>query len=454
MAHAHDSHHHGDFVEKFTIQPGLRKFIFGLIGVGAFLLVLGVVINIALGEPSAHTEGDPHAAHATEAAGHDAHAADAHTGEAHAGGHHGPSWTGPYWLNRLLTSLVQNGFFFMGISIIMIFFIAVKFTANAGWHVLMMRIPLAFAEFMPVGWLLLMIVVLLEIAGVVHIHAWTDSHRVEGDPLLQSKAWYLNHTFFFIRQLLAGVGWFMAIQAFRKLSVAEETLGGTKTFWSQRKVAAGFLVFFAFTFCAMAFDWMMACDPHWFSTMFGVHMFASCWVSALAMMAILMTYLKKAGYMPQLNESHFHDIGKFVFGFSVFWTYIYFCQFLLIWYANIPEETMYFKRILDNYPFLFALNFVINFIFPFLALMTNTSKRQPLTLSAVAVVIICGHALDMFLATSPSVYGEFGGIGFTEIGAFLLLGGVFLFLGFNSLTKRSLVAKNHPYLEESLHHYY
>jgi len=362
--------------------------------------------------------------------------------------------TGPLWLNRLLTSVTQHAFYFMGVSLLCVFFLAINYASNAGWYVVVERIAMAFTRFIPVGWLLLMLVWALNMAGVVHIYPWTDSERMANDPLLGSKDWFLNTGFFLVRQVFVVIIWMMFDLFLRRRSLAEDSIGGTELFRQRRVLSALFLVVFAFSWSLASYDWILALDAHFFSTMFGVHMFANTWVSALCLIAIVAGFLRYHGYLPQYNEAHMHDLGKYIFAFSIFWTYIWFSQFLLIWYANIPEETMFFKRILDNYPFLFALNLVINFILPLLALMTNTSKRRFQSLVPIAILVFVGKFVDLFLMTHPHTVGADGGIGFIEIGTYLVFLGLFLMIGFNALTKHSLVSKGHPYLKESVLHFY
>jgi hypothetical protein len=198
----------------------------------------------------------------------------------------------------------------------------------------------------------------------------------------------------------------------------------------------------------------MSIDTHWFSTMFGWYVFASWFVTGLAAITLVAVLLKENGYLSAVNENHFHDLGKFMFGFSVFWTYIWFSQFLLIYYANIPEETVYFWERLnsDHYSKFFFINLFLNFFFPFLLFMTRDSKRKLIMLKLVSVIILIGHWSDFYLMITPGTLKEHGGLGFLEIGTALIYLAVFLFVVLNGLSKMPLIAKNHPMLEESLHH--
>ncbi len=373
--------------------------------------------------------------------------------ETHYEEHHKPWGHASYWLTRLMLNIMQNSFYFMGIAVLGLFFIAVNYATNAGWFMALKRIPESFTRIIPIAWGLLFLVWIMEMAGLIHLHPWTNPEAVAADPLLQAKEWYLNLPFFLIRQLLIIAAWIFVDRLMRKYSTSEDAIGGTKLFRKRRQLGAIFLVIFAVSWSLSCFDWILAVDPHWFSTMFAVHMFANHFVSALCMMVIIGVYMKAKGFMPYINESHLHDLGKFIFGFSIFWTYVWFSQFMLIWYANIPEETMFFIKMIDQYPFLFAFNLVINFVFPLLGLMTNTSKRRPMALAIAAGIIFLGKYVDLFLMVSSSTLGPDRSIGFLEIGTYLLFLGLFLVLTFRALEKTNLIPKKHPYIQESLQHW-
>src|SRR5690606_34506629 len=215
------------------------------------------------------------------------------------------------------------------------------------------------------------------------------------------------------------------------------------------------IIIFAVTSSTSAWDWVLSIDTHWFSTMFGWYVFSSWFVSGLAAITLLVVLLKEAGYLKMVNSNHLHDLGKFVFAFSIFWAYIWFSQFLLIYYANIPEESIYFLERLssDHYSMVFFVNLILNFFFPFLVLMTRDAKRQMIFLKIVCVVVLAGHWLDFYLMVTPGVLTVNGGFGFIEIGLALIYFSAFVFTVLTSLAKAPLVAKNHPMLEESIHHH-
>ena len=197
----------------------------------------------------------------------------------------------------------------------------------------------------------------------------------------------------------------------------------------------------------------MSLEAHWFSTMFGWYNFSAMWVTGLASIAIFVILLKKAGYMSWINDNHIHDLGKFIFAFSIFWTYLWFCQFLLIYYANIPEETVYFyKRFEPQFLPLFWLNLAVNFLAPLLILMSRDAKRKVNLLLGVSILLILGHWLDYYMMVMPGTLAEAAGFGIIELGVFLGFIGLFTFTTLTSLSKHALVPKNHPFLEESLNH--
>ena len=213
------------------------------------------------------------------------------------------------------------------------------------------------------------------------------------------------------------------------------------------------MIIFGFTTPIWAFDTIMSLEAHWFSTMFGWYNFAAMWVSGLCVITLIVILMKKAGYLSWVNENHLHDLGKFFFAFSMFWTYIWFSQFLLIYYANIPEETVYFyKRWEPEYLPWFWLNILINFVAPILILMARDSKRQMNRLMFVCIMLLCGHWLDYYMMIMPGTVESHRGFGIIEIGIAIGFVGLFTFLTLSQLTKRSLVSTNHPFLEESINH--
>ena len=204
----------------------------------------------------------------------------------------------------------------------------------------------------------------------------------------------------------------------------------------------------------MSWDWIMSVDPHWFSTLFGWYVFASMFVSGITTIALVTIYLKSKGYLEFVNDSHLHDLAKFMFGISIFWTYLWFSQFMLIWYANIPEEVTYFATRFEYYKLPFFGMLVMNFIFPFLVLMNSDYKRIPWFIVMAGIVVLIGHYLDVYNMIMPATVGSRWGFGMAEIGAIMLFAGLFLITIFYALSKAPLLAKRNPFVKESeLFHY-
>ncbi|MGO3307024.1 MAG: quinol:cytochrome C oxidoreductase, partial [Sphingobacterium sp.] len=219
------------------------------------------------------------------------------------------------------------------------------------------------------------------------------------------------------------------------------------------KLSAIFLVIFGFTTPIWSFDTVMSLEAHWFSTMFGWYNFAAMWVSGLAAITVIVVLVKKAGYLGWVNENHLHDLGKLMFGFSIFWAYVWFAQFILIWYANMPEETVYFyKRFEPEYKPWFWLNIILNFVAPLLLLVDRDTKRKGNIMLFVSILLLCGHWLDYYVMIMPGTVDMHRGFGYIEIGTALGFVGLFTFLVMNKLSKHPLGAKHHPLLDESLHH--
>jgi hypothetical protein len=221
------------------------------------------------------------------------------------------------------------------------------------------------------------------------------------------------------------------------------------------RLSAGFLAVFAISFSFAGVDWFMSLEPHWYSTIFGVYHFAGLILGGLAMITILAIWLERRGPLRGiLTKEHLHDLGKLLFAFSTFWMYIWFCQYMLIWYANIPEETSYFtSRVRGFWWPVFLLNFLLNWAVPFVVLLSVRAKRNSSTLLEVCWTILAGRWVDLYLMIFPPLVGEYPVFGVWELGFLLGSGGLFGLVLFKALRSASLVPVNDPYLAESLHYH-
>lgn len=364
---------------------------------------------------------------------------------------------GYHWTKRLYANLWINNVFFGGLALIGVFFYALQFAASAGWSAGIKRIPLAFGNWIPVAGVLMLVIFFLGSHDIFH---WThedlyNKDSAHFDEILDGKKGYLNVPFFVGRTILYFAVWFAFFWLLKKEARSEDLTGDTRHYVRSKWISAFFIIFFAVTNSTSSWDWVMSVDPHWFSTMFGWFYFAALFVAGLAAITLFVVYLKEQGYLSIVNENHLHDLGKFVFAFSIFYTYIWFGQFFLIYYANIPEETIHYMERLNNMryaPVFYSIIF-LNFVFPFLLLMTRDAKRQIAFLKIVCCIVIFGQWLNFWLMVTPGTLQNNGGLGFMEIGLALIFGGAFVFVVLASISKLPLIAKNHPMLAESIHHH-
>ena len=392
---------------NFQMTPKARNLAFGLIGVGAVLALVGILMN----------SGDEH------------------------------------FLTRLMTNGLINGFFFFAIGLGALFFLALNYAVEAGWYVVVKRIIESVALYLPYGIAIFGgVLLVITVLHGAHIYTWMDGEIVAEDKIIQGKSAYLNVVFFWIRTLVYFFVYLWFLRGFRKRSLEEDTVGGSDIHFKNYRQGATFLVFFAVFSSTSAWDWLMSIDVHWFSTLFGWYTFAGMWVSALVVIVLTVIYLKKLGYLPQVNESHIHDIGKWVFAISFLWSYLWFSQYMLIWYANIGEEVTYYVMRTENFRYLYFGMFFINFVFPMLILMSRDAKRDAGILTFVGVIILLGHWLDVYIMVSAGSLGANAQLGLLELGMLLLMAGVFIFLLLKNLAKAPLMPANHPFLDESMHH--
>ncbi len=429
-------------------------------------------------------------------------------------------------MDRFWSNYLHNTIFFLGISVLAVFFLAAHQIAMAGWHITVKRIPEAISQFSLYGAILMLVVIVGIWAGYHHLYEhWTDdfvthkevtldelkeyeaehgaghgghgkdynrtwqdfqyhqtpeaahhddAHAAEHttahvepvanengmvenphyDRLIDGKSAYLNKPFWTIRSLAYLILWVWVAIVLRRYSLRED-LDGTQAWYQKTRTwAAVFLIIWAVTSSTMTWDWVMSLDPHWYSTLFGWYNFISLFIASICTTILILIYLKRQGHMPQLNENHLHDLGKYAFGFSVFWTYLWFSQFMLYWYGNIPEETRWWlDRARTDYRGLFYANLLLNFLFPFLTLMRRDAKRNMTVLTIVAAGLILTHWLDFYMMITPATLGDDWGFGLLEIGMFVAFAGGFLFVVFRELTKAALIPEKHPMYRESLDHH-
>ena len=358
--------------------------------------------------------------------------------------------------HRAWPSLLFNNYFFIGIAVFGVFFVAKQYVSEAGWSIVLKRVPEAVMSALPVMSLIMLFIMFASIMHWNHIYHWLhegimDPASEHYDRIIAGKEAYLNGSFFIIRTIIYLLGWNYFAKKLRALSVLEDKVVGTAIHFKSVSTSAWFMVFFAVTSAMASWDWIMSIDPHWFSTIFGWYVFAEWGAIGFTTILLFTLYLKRQGYLEDVNENHIHDLGKWIFAMSLVWTYMWFSQFMLIWYANIPEEVTYFMARLEveNYKFLFWFSMIINFIAPIILLMSRDAKRNNGRLIFVGCVILVGHWINSYLLVAPGTLGTHGHIGFTEIGMGLGFAGLFIYLVLNALTKQPLETKNHPFLDES-----
>ena len=355
-------------------------------------------------------------------------------------------------------ALLFNTYFYLGISVFAVFFVALQYVAEAGWSIVLKRVPEAIMGALPVFSGIMLFIMIASIMHWNHIYHWLhegimDPASEHYDRIIAGKEPYLNATFFVIRTIVYLLGWNYFAKKLRSLSLLEDKQSGSGIHFKGISTSAWFMVFFAVTSSMASWDWIMSIDAHWFSTIFGWYVFAEWSAIGFTTIFLFTLYFKRQGYLQDVNESHIHDLGKWIFAFSLVWTYMWFSQFMLIWYANIPEEVTYFTARLEvkNYKFLFWFSMLINFLFPIILLMSRDAKRNNSRLIFVSCVILLGHWLNSYLLVAPGTLGTHGHIGFTEIGMGLGFAGLLIYLTLNTLTKAPLETKNHPFLDESKH---
>lgn len=362
------------------------------------------------------------------------------------------------WLNWLVG---QN--YLLSLALGAMFFIAISYVTKAGWHTVVRRVPEAMGATLPVAALLT--VPLLFVLPSIYDWAATPAADVAahtahvGEAVAHaapanadtSKATWLSTPFFIVRLVIYFAVWSFLTMLILRESRRQDDDGNVAH--THRNVAhsALFLVAFGVTFSIASFDLIMSLESHWFSTIFGVYCFAGAFLSALAVMTLLVINLRRWGVLPHVKPDHLHNLGKLVFAFSTFWAYIWFSQYMLIWYSNIPEETSYYlTRAGENWELLFLANLAVNWIIPFLVLLPRPAKRNETLLAYVCVLVIGAQWLDRYLMVMPAHNPGGAVFGLLEIGLMIGAVGAFALAFFHAFGRHATMPVNDPYLDESL----
>ena len=408
--------------ENFEVPAKMKTWSFGLIAVGLLAIIIGF---------------------ATKGISSDQHTKDIFWG-----------------------TILYNSVFFTLICNASMFFICATTLAMGGWQMTFRRVPEAISTLVPVLGVILFIVLAYIIFGMgadTHIYPWLNvkSLKDAGNHEVLGKLGFLNPTFFMVWTALAIGLWSLLGSRMRKLSREADDAAlqnqdtGKSFIWRNTVSAAMFIVWFALTVgSTVPWLWLMSIDANWYSTMYSWYTFASSFVSGMSLIALWVIYLKNKGYLPYTNQEHLHDLGKFMFAFSIFWTYLWFSQYMLIWYGNISEETIYFlNRVKGVYKGIFFLNIIVNFICPILILMKRSAKRNYTLITFMAVLIIFGHWVDFYQMVMGSVRPKSSGLGWLDFGTAAFFVGIIIFCASRSLASKPLIAKYHPFFKESIIHH-
>lgn len=338
----------------------------------------------------------------------------------------------------------------MGISVGAVVFLSMLYASNAGWGAAIKRIP----EAMSTGILIGAAFLLLVFFGMHYLYEWAHASVVEHDKLLQQKTWWLDEKFFIVRNILFVAIWYLFAKSIRKNSLQQDETGEVKLTKKIKLTSVVFAIVFAFTGSLASFDWLMSLEPHWYSTIFGLYNITGILVCSLATIILVTTYLLKINVIDgYVNENHLHDLAKLTFAFSTFWIYLFFSQYLLIWYANIPEEVGYLiKRENGGWGVLTIMNLIFNWVIPFLVLLPRSTKKNEGVLLKVAIILLIGRWIDLFWMILP-VFSKSPIISIWTFPPIITALSAFFLLTFKTLEKHNLIAKKDPMLVESLNYH-
>ncbi|HEY0554639.1 MAG TPA: quinol:cytochrome C oxidoreductase, partial [Thermoanaerobaculia bacterium] len=351
--------------------------------------------------------------------------------------------------SQLWHSWLVGSLFVLSIALGGLFFVLIHHATQAGWSVVLRRIAEHVMGTLPFLALLFLPLILFGMGDLFH---WSHGEAVKQNALLRHKQPYLNMTFFVIRNGVYFGVWSAMAYWFGRQSQLQDKTGDQDLTRRMRRVSSPGLIVFALTVTFFAFDWLMSLQPEWYSTIFGVYFFAGSAMAFFAFLSLAMIAARRAGLLTEVvNAEHQHDVGKLLLTFVVFWTYMAFSQYLLIWYANLPEETVFFAhRIVGSWRAAGAALALGHFVVPFFFLLPRTVKRNATALAVAATWLLAMHLLDLYWLVMPNLHPA--GMAPTVLDAMALIGccGVFLAAFGAALKRQALIPLRDPRLPESL----
>lgn len=364
--------------------------------------------------------------------------------------------------NQPLAAIHFVAVFFFAVSCAALFFYSIQHAAHAGWPIILTRVMEAIAGYIPVGGAILIVLMILNATHYGHLFHWMDpeltARTIDGkpnpnfDPILFEKKKFLNIPFYAIRTIIYVIGASFFAWKLRSQSRKLDETKSAKDYQLLYRWAVGYIAFFGFASAAWAWDWLMSIDPHWYSTMYIWYSMVSALSSAIAVIIIISVYLKKNDFLPQFNDNHLHDLGKFLFATSMLWTYTWFAQFMLYWYANVPEEVNYFMGRFEHYRELYLPMLIPNFLIPLAVMVSSSIKRNYKVVTIMAFIVLFGHIWDYFNMVMPGTIGPYWRtpeVLLLTIGAVLFVIGLFTFVVLTTLSKLKLIPEGNPLLHES-----
>jgi hypothetical protein len=327
-----------------------------------------------------------------------------------------------------------------------LFFTMLHHLTNATWSVVLRR----FSENVMMILLFMALLFIPIIAGIGQLYHWSDQNIVAADAVLKSKSLYLNTGFFIVRAVFyIGVWLFLARGLYRN-SLAQDNRPGEEQIRRMRKISAPGMLLFALTITFAAFDWFMSLDAHWYSTAFGVYVFSGSLLSALAFITLVTILLRDKGMLSDLiTKEHYHDLGKLLFAFTVFWGYIAFAQYFLIWYANIPEETIWYRTRWIGWRPITLLIVFGHFVLPFVVLISRGAKRNLTVMKLMGFWLLFMHWVDVYWVIMPNYSKRAGQALWIDVAAMLGIGGFALWYFWRRMVSHPLVPVNDPRLAAS-----